>query len=91
MRLTQVTCEVASFPGCLGMRLHVKKMGNSSLIHLAQHVQLFLSNPTALSTTGSGILTEADASEYEGEFHDNKRHGEGIQTYALVHLVLETF
>ena len=51
----------------------------------------FFSNPTALSTTGSGILTEADASEYEGEFHDNKRHGEGIQTYTLVHLVLETF
>ena len=30
---------------------------------------------------GSGILTGADGSVYEGGFHNNMRHGEGIQMY----------
>ena len=30
---------------------------------------------------GEGILSEADGAVYEGSFHDNKRHGEGIQLY----------
>ena len=28
-------------------------------------------------------MTEQDGSVYEGSFHDNKKHGEGIQTYRL--------
>ena len=30
---------------------------------------------------GSGILTEADGSVYEGGFHKSMRHGEGMQMY----------
>ena len=32
-------------------------------------------------STGSGILTEADGSVYEGGFHKSMRHGEGTQMY----------
>jgi hypothetical protein len=32
-------------------------------------------------TAGSGILTEADGSIYEGGFHKSMRHGEGMQMY----------
>ena len=28
-----------------------------------------------------GILSEVDGAVYEGSFHDNKRHGEGMQLY----------
>ena len=30
---------------------------------------------------GEGILSEVDGAVYEGSFHDNKRHGEGMQLY----------
>ena len=30
---------------------------------------------------GEGILSEVDGAVYEGSFHDNKRHGEGMQVY----------
>lgn len=32
-------------------------------------------------SAGSGILTEADGSVYEGGFHKSMRHGEGMQMY----------
>ena len=32
-------------------------------------------------SVGSGILTEADGSVYEGGFHKSMRHGEGMQMY----------
>ena len=42
---------------------------------------------------GSGILTEADGSVYEGGFHNNARHGEGVQLYRYLcyveHFTLE--
>ena len=31
--------------------------------------------------TGFGTLTEKDGGCYEGEFHRNRRHGEGSQVY----------
>ena len=31
---------------------------------------------------GFGTLTERDGACYEGEFHGNRRHGEGFQVYA---------
>lgn len=42
----------------------------------------------SLAPTGGGILTEENGNVYEGEFHDNKRHGEGVQIYALVDIVI---
>ena len=30
---------------------------------------------------GEGILSEVDGAVYEGSFHDNRRHGEGMQLY----------
>ena len=41
-----------------------------------------------LYPAGGGILTEENGSVYEGEFHDNKRHGEGVQIYALVDITI---
>ena len=41
-----------------------------------------------LDPAGGGILTEENGSVYEGEFHDNKRHGEGVQIYALVDITI---
>ena len=32
--------------------------------------------------TGFGTLTERDGGCYEGEFHGNRRHGEGSQVYS---------
>ncbi len=32
-------------------------------------------------TPGAGILSEEDGGIYEGEFHKNQRHGEGLQIY----------
>ena len=37
---------------------------------------------------GNGILTEADGSVYEGAFHNNKRHGEGVQIYRYISITV---
>ena len=37
-----------------------------------------------LVSVGTGILTAADGSVYEGGFHNNLRHGEGVQMYRYV-------
>lgn len=49
---------------------------------------VFLKLSFSLDPTGGGILTEENGSVYEGEFHDNKRHGEGVQIYALVDITI---
>ena len=49
---------------------------------------VFLKLSFSLDPTGGGILTEGNGSVYEGEFHDNKRHGEGVQIYALVDITI---
>ena len=42
-------------------------------------------NPSVFSfTLGSGIFTDNKGGMYEGDFHDNQRHGEGIQIYRFV-------
>ena len=37
---------------------------------------------THTCNVGFGTLTERDGACYEGEFHGNRRHGEGSQVYA---------
>ena len=34
-----------------------------------------------LSLLGHGLLVDKDGSSYEGEFHNHKRHGEGVMMY----------
>lgn len=36
---------------------------------------------------GYGLLTGTDGSIYEGEFHNHKKHGEGVATFRLVCLL----
>ena len=43
-------------------------------------VHVHLCVPTCVYL-GEGILSEVDGAVYEGSFHDNKRHGEGMQLY----------
>ena len=37
--------------------------------------------PFIPSLLGHGLLVDKDGSSYEGEFHNHKRHGEGVMTY----------
>ena len=44
------------------------------------HANVYDSHFT-MYTAGQGILTELNGAVYDGDFHNHKRHGKGIQIY----------